>query len=378
MHVRRIVVMLVLAGGLSSAGCAGRQKCAPSDPARVRETVQLALRQPFDPPTAVNPPPTTPANVLAISGGGMYGAYTAGFLAGWTQTGTRPKFDVVTGVSTGSLIATVAFLGSEFDSATREFYTAIKASDIYTPRSWILVPVRGSVASSDPLKRLITSVVEEKLLARVAAEHRRGRRLYVGTTNLETRKLVVWDMGSIAERGESGLELFRTVLLASCSVPGMLPAVSISDPVGGKPLHELHADGGVTAPLFLPPNALASKPDGTPSGTNVHLMISGKLFTDPAPVRPRILPVLNASAAGILYAHCRAEVSTIFYQTKLAGGNFFLTALPDSDNGMTLGLDFDPAEMARLYDVGFYHGVGGPAWMTAPPFENAVTDPPRR
>jgi hypothetical protein len=375
--IHRCVATLSLS--IALAGCAGKSTCKPSDTERVRQTVQRATaREPDFVPEPLDPP-TPPKSVLVLSGGGMFGAYATGFLAGWAQTGTRPQFDVVTGVSTGSLIATVAFLGPEYDDAAREFYTSIRASDIYKRRAWIFIPGAGSVTSSEPLEKLIASIVDERFLAHIAAGHRAGRRLYVGTTNLETRKLVVWDMGAIAERGGAGcVEQFRKILLASCSVPGMMPPVALTANRNGKSHRELHTDGGATAQLFLPPGTLTTKPDGSPSGTDIHIIVAGKLFADPAPVRPRILPVLGASAASILYSHCRAEIATIFAQSRLTGGNFWLTALPDSDNGQPLGLNFDPKEMARLYEVGYCHGIGGPAWITAPPFEGAATDPPRR
>ena len=376
--VRRCVIWSV-AFLLALVGCAARQPCKPSDTERVRQTVARATAVPPEIVPEPIDPPKPPRTMLALSGGGMYGAYTTGFLAGWAQTGTRPRFDVVTGVSTGSLIATVAFLGPEYDGAAREFYTTIRASDIYKRRAWIFIPGAGSVTSSEPLRKLINSIVDEKLTAHIAAAHRRGRRLYVGTTNLETRKLVTWDMGAIAGRGgPESVELFRSVLLASCSVPGMMPPVVLNVLKNNRAVKELHTDGGATAQLFVPPGSIATKADGSPSGTDIYIIVAGKLFADPAPVKPRILPVLGASAASILYSHCRAEIATIFYQSKLTGGNFFLTALPDSDNGVPLGLDFDPKEMARLYEVGYCHGIGGPAWITAPPFENAATDPPRQ
>ena len=133
----------------------------------------------------------------------------------------------------------------------------------------------------------------------------------------------------------------------------------------------------MTAPLFVPAGVLATKPDGSPSGTAVYVLVAGKLFADPGPVKPKVLSVLSASAGGIVYSHCRSEVATLFHLARLTGGQFHLTALPDSDNGEPLGLAFDPREMSRLYEVGYCLGVGGPVWMTAPPFESAATDPPR-
>ncbi|CAN5524964.1 patatin-like phospholipase family protein [soil metagenome] len=317
------------------------------------------------------------ANVLVLSGGGMYGAYSAGVLAGWTQNGTRPEFDVVTGVSTGSLIGVAAFLGPKYDPIAREFYTTIKASDVYTLRAWVQIPWADAVATSRPLKKLIDNVVDENLLAAVAREHRKGRRFYVGTTHLEARKLAVWDMGAIACQGPGAIDKFRDVLLASSSVPGVLPPVRLTCTREGKACSELHADGGTTASLFVPQGLIAPAPNGGPSGTNVYVIVAGKLFADPGKVRSRVLPVLSASANSIVYASARAEIATIHHLSRLAGANFHLTAVPAGDPADPMGLAFDPKEMSRLYEVGYCQTVSGPAWMTSPPFESSATDPIR-
>jgi len=131
-------------------------------------------------------------------------------------------------ISTGSLIAPLAFLGPEYDSRLGQLYTRIQATDIYRVRTWVMIPFKDSIASSLPLRNLIESQISQDLMEKIAAEHRKGRRLYVGTTNLDTRRLVVWDLGAIACRPcPDGCRLFRDVLLASCSVPGMMPPVKL-------------------------------------------------------------------------------------------------------------------------------------------------------
>ena len=140
-------------------------------------------------------------NVLALSGGGMYGAYTAGVLKGMTASGKRPTFDVVTGISTGSLIAPFAFLGPEYDDFLEERYTSVRSGDIYRMRGLLAIPWSDSIYDSRPLRQMIAREIDEPLLAKIAAQHARGRRLYVGTTSLDSQRLVVWDMGAIAASG---------------------------------------------------------------------------------------------------------------------------------------------------------------------------------
>src|SRR5262249_19526543 len=152
---------------------------------------------------------------------GADGAFAAGVLAGWSQAGTRPEFSLVTGASIGALISPFAFLGSRYDAELRDTITTISAADIFEDR-----PTSESFLDSWPLKGLIEKHVTAKLLADVASEHRRGRRLLTVTTNIDAGRRVLWNMGAIAERGDDkALKLFRDVLLASASIPGFFPPV---------------------------------------------------------------------------------------------------------------------------------------------------------
>ncbi|MDB5310430.1 MAG: Patatin-like phospholipase [Gemmataceae bacterium] len=327
-----------------------------------------------------------PRNILALSGGGAYGAYSAGFLNGWTKSGTRPELDVVTGISTGSLIAPFAFLGSDHDARLGQLYTRVQATDIFRIRAWVSIPFTDAVASSAPLRHLIETEISQELMERIAAEHRKGRRLYVGTTNLATRRLVIWDMGAIACRPcPEGCHLFRDVLLASCSVPGMFPPVPFEVEVDGKKVRELHADGGVTAQLFVPSHVFAAaakaaaeevekaapRPgagvDCTPQAGNLYVVVAGKLYPDATPVKAKVLPVLGATTAAMLYAYCRADLSNLYGQARVAGLRYHLTALRGDFRTVEIAVDFDQKEMAKLFQEGFGQGSAGSAWMSGPP-----------
>lgn len=326
-----------------------------------------------------------PRNVLALSGGGAYGAYTAGFLNGWTKSGTRPEFDVVTGISTGSLIAPFAFLGPAYDTHLGQLYTRVQATDIFRIRAWVSIPFRDSVASSAPLRNLIESEITPELMNRIAAEHRKGRRLYVGTTNLDTRRMVIWDMGAIACRPcPEGCHLFRDVLLASCSVPGMLSPVRFDLEVDGKKATELHADGGISAQLFVPSHVFAGAAQGAvedfekskaqlpggdpmPPAGNLYAIVAGKLYPDASPVRARVLPVLGATTGTLLYSYCRADLSNMYGLARTSGLKYHLTALRQEFQTVESSVDFNQHEMARLFAEGQLQGAGGPAWMYGPP-----------
>ena len=192
---------------------------------------------------------------LSLSGGGANGAFGAGFLNGWTSTGTRPVFKIVTGVSTGALMAPFAFLGPSHDTALREFYTTTSSRDIFIVGSLFSLAARAlsgeALADTGPLVALIEQHVDAELVRRVAEAHARGRRLYIGTVDLDAQRFVVWNMGLIASSSRpEALELFRQVMLASASIPIAFPPVFFDVEADGQRFDEMHVDGGVGARVF--------------------------------------------------------------------------------------------------------------------------------
>jgi hypothetical protein len=317
--------------------------------------------------------PTRPFNILVLSGGGAYGAYTAGVLAGWTETRTRPTFDVVTGISTGALVATLAFLGPQRDSDLKRFYTTINDDDIYSRKSDLAALLSDSFRESKPLAKLIEAVADEQLLRDIAAEHAKGRRLYVGTTHLDARRLVVWDMGEIARRGTpADLVLFRRVLLASASIPGFFPPIPIDVEVDGRPSEELHVDGGVTASLFFrPPHVRRDERprygDRPLEGSNVYIIVAGKLYADPGCVERRLIPIAADSITALLYSKCRADLFQLYALALSTGMNYHVTAVPADVDVPRDATSFDPKMMTWLYEIGRGQAMSGKGWRDSPP-----------
>jgi hypothetical protein len=194
------------------------------------------------------------ARFLVISGGGDDGAFGAGLLVGWTKRGDRPAFKVVTGVSAGALIAPFAFLGPAYDEVLHDVAVSIGPNDVFHPRNLLNALLSDAFADDAPLAAMIDRYVTSNVVAAVAEEYRKGRVLLISTTDLDSRQPVVWNMGAIAASGSPGaLKLFKQVMLASASIPGIFSPVMIDVTVDGKPFQEMHVDGGVMTQAFLFP-----------------------------------------------------------------------------------------------------------------------------
>ena len=294
---------------------------------------------------------------LAISGGGSDGAYGAGVLTGWSESGTRPEFAVVTGVSIGALIAPFAFLGSRYDEELHKNFTTIGAADIFEDRS-----TRDSLFDYWPLKRVIEQRVTPALLSEIAAEHARGRRLFVATTNLDAGRRVVWNMGAIAARGEAGLKLFRDVLLASSSIPGFFSPVPIEVEANGKKFHELHGDGTLTAPFFVVPDTMLS-PRGTtrPPFDQLYIIVNSKLGPEFKMPDRNIPGILGRSIGVALTAALRAEVMLVYIGAQRHGITLRIAHVDPSFDHPSRG-PFDGQYMQALYEVGVAAGKKGTAF----------------
>jgi hypothetical protein len=388
-HRARLLILGALI--LYCLGCASRSRyCAPTELSRPSGLVQLSPSEDEFQPTENDllraatarvqsnyDPSITPSRrmqVLVLSGGGMYGAYPAGVLSGWTTTGTRPEFDVVTGISTGALIANYAFLGTAYDRQMVEAYTTITDRDVYRRRPVTAAILSDAVASSAPLKRLIETQVDDRVLSGVAQAHLAGRRLYVGTTNIDTRRLVIWDMGAIATSGRpDARELYCNVLLASASPPGFLPPVPIQVEVNGKRFTELHVDGGATTGLFLQTSMLnldreALKAGRLPlSGSDAYILVAGKLYADSTCTDRRVVRIGDSALRSLVYSQTRGEISRINTICQLSGMRFHMSSIPEDMQLNSDAMSFNRDEMRRLFEAGYAATTGGQAWRNTPP-----------
>jgi Patatin-like phospholipase len=310
-------------------------------------------------------------NFLALSGGGSDGAFGAGILAGWTASGKRPEFDIVTGVSTGALTAPFAFLGPRYDGALKQVFTESDSKDIA-----IAQPIRGllggdSLASNAPLAKVVAHYVTDEFLREVAAEHLKGRRLLIGTTNLDAERPVIWDMGAIAASGRpEALELFRTVLLSSAAIPAVFPPGFIKVDADGGVYDEMHVDGGATREVFLVPTQfMASRTDGRLGISPVrraYIIRNGHVSPEYKPVKAKTLSIAGRAVSSLIKSQGVGDLYELFVFAKKNGMDYNLAYIP-GDFIDTSTQAFDPVYMTRLYDLGFRLAQAGYPWKKTPP-----------
>jgi hypothetical protein len=310
-------------------------------------------------------------NFLALSGGGSEGAFCAGLLNGWTTSGKRPEFDVVTGVSAGALAAPFAFLGPRYDEALKEVFTETDTKDVA-----IAHPIRGliggsSLASNSPMAGVIARYVTDEFLAEVAAEHRKGRRLLIGTTNLDAERPVIWDMGKIATSGSpEALDLFRTVLLSSAAIPAVFPPGIVKVSAGGAVYDEMHVDGGATREVFLVPTQFMAGSVDRRLGFNpirrAYIIRNGRVSPQYEAVKPRTLSIAGRAVSSLIKSQGVGDLYELYVFAKRNGIDYNLAYIP-ADFSDTSTQAFDPAYMTKLYDLGFELGRGGYNWKKTPP-----------
>lgn len=312
---------------------------------------------------------------LAVSGGGSDGAFGAGILNGWSVKGDRPRFKVVTGVSTGALIAPLAFLGTAYDPQLKEAYTTVNPDRIYIVRRLISLLWEEAVADNKPLKDLVVHYITQGVLDEIAAEHAKGRRLYVASTNMDREEPVVWDLGQIASSKNPGrLELFRSVMVASAAIPSIFPPVLLKVSANGKTYDEMHSDGGVFFQSFF----IGSLADLPAMIREAHPDFAGKVVQrlyvirngSTSPERKEIvrgLGSISARAIGtLLKVSGINDLYRLYLSTRDDHVEFRYISLP-ADYVRTTEKQFDETEMNRQYELGYRLGLNEVPWQTLPP-----------
>lgn len=312
-----------------------------------------------------------PMRVLALSGGGANAAFAAGLLTGWTQVGTRPSFQVVTGVSAGALAAPFALLGPAHDETLRELFTGLDGRDLVEQRMQLFAFLGDALASPEPLRRLIEKHFDAALMEAIATEHRRGRRLIVGTTHVYAGRLVTWNIGAIATSGHpTALDVIRRVLLASAAVPIMLPPVYIEVEAGGRRYAEMHIDGGMARQVFVAPPGIdwasMAREKTQHGGLEFYVIRNGRASSEYMVMPDRLVPLGEHALHLLAQSQGVGDLYIIYAQAQRVGAVFRAAWIGDEFRAPWTQW-YDPPYVRALFDYGMRQAMAGKMWHETPP-----------
>ena len=394
--LRKAALAIALGASLAVTGCALPQRSPPLTIAQSQQVLVLGipdarftpsdvaqLQQEFVASTqremesrrlAGLDGPLPPAEMLAISGGGDDGAFGAGLLVGWTAHGDRPTFKEVTGVSTGALSAPFAFLGPDYDSELKTVYTETAARDIFRPRGALAALFQDAMGDTTPLRQTVARFVDNRMIARIAEEYKKGRLLLILTTNLDTGEECIWNLGAIAASGKAGArELIIQILMASSAIPAAFPPEMIKLEVDGQPHQEMHADGGVFAQVFLYPPGINAAEAASVAGAvgrqhDAYIIRNAFVQSREANVRRLTLPIATRSVSlmiatsgvnDMIRMYAIATRDHVGYHLAYIDGDFTSTY---KEKGL-----FDQTYMRALFQYGFERASAGVEWKDQPP-----------
>ncbi len=311
-------------------------------------------------------------NVLAISGGGAYGAFGAGVMVGWTERGDRPTFDIVTGVSTGAIIGLLAFLGPDYDDDLKRFYTEYSTEDLLRPAFFVALRGGSSVADTSGYRAIIDDFVDDVVVSRLAVAAARGRTLLIGTTNLDASRPVVWNLSAIAASGHPmAKELIRDVIQASSAIPAVMPPVVIpSVTADGETFDEVHVDGGATQQVMLfSPELPISEVDRVLNARidrSIHIVMNNSARYRYDPVGLDVLSIAGKAMSSLIGGAGAGDIYKIFAIAQRDGIDFNAIWIPESFEEEPEE-PFDIEFMGALFEVGNELGREGGSWGAYPP-----------
>lgn len=315
--------------------------------------------------------PLPRADYLAISGGGANGAFGAGLICGWTDAKTRPVFKVVTGISTGALTAPFVFAGPDYDHVLRDVYTKTVTDDILKPRGLLSGMMSDAMADTKPLWKTLSRYVDDKLMGVIAAEYRKGRFLVIGTTDLDARRAVLWNIGEIADSGNpKALETVRRIMVASAAIPGAFPPVFFDVEADGKKYQEMHVDGGAMTQVFLYPPSLklreAAHAAGVDRERRAYVIRNARLDPDWADTNRSLMPIAMRAIDSLLHTQGVGDLYRIYVNCQRDDIDYNLAFIPASFTEVSKE-PFDPVYMTKLFQVGYDMSRKGYPWEKTPP-----------
>lgn len=312
---------------------------------------------------------------LAVSGGGDHGAFGAGFLKGWSESGERPVFKIVTGISTGALIAPFALLGSEYDETLKKSYTTIRADDILKKRSLVSAFYGDSLADNHPLEEMVHEVVTDEVIDAIGQAHKNGQRLLIGTTNFDAQRPVIWNMGAIANSVDpDAYRIFREILIASAAIPVFFPPVMVDVEANGEIFDEMHVDGGTVGQVFFYGSALdwneirreITGSSETEDQSVLYVIVDGEVDPDAQAVERHLGSITNRTVSTLVKVSAWSSLYRMYLHAQQGGYGFQYVNLPGSYEP-EIREPYNPEEMTRMFNIGHSMGLKGEGWRAVPP-----------
>lgn len=321
-------------------------------------------------------PKSTQFNYLVVSGGGSGGAFSVGALKAWSDRGDRPEFDIVSGVSTGALIAPYAFLGSAYDKPLVDLYTSGIAKELVAVDFLPDALLGASLLKQKPLRAMVERYLTGDVVAKIAAEHRKGRRLLVLTSNLDSQRAVIWNMGAIAASGRpDALKLFQDTIIASASIPGIFPAVLIKARSGEQAFEEMHSDGGsASSILTIPEGWMTNSEVGAwPNGhrLNMYIIVNNALIPEFSTTRNNTFAVMARANSSLIKSQTRSALMATYVYAQKNGIRFRVASI-DTQVPYKIIDPFNTNYMRAVYKLGYSQMASGSLWKERPVFTNTL------
>jgi predicted acylesterase/phospholipase RssA len=324
--------------------------------------------------------PRPAMDMLVISGGGDWGAFGAGVLKGWSQVKgelARPHFDIVTGVSTGAMIAPFAFLGDD-DAVERIVRLYRNPKPDWTASRGLVFfwPSNPSFFALPGLEREMRESLDRPMLERIAAEGGSGRALVVNTTNIDLGDSHPWDIIAEARAELAGGTPGRvqSILLASAGIPAVFPAREIGT--------FLYVDGAITGNILYggrieEQDSLAvlwrKRNPSSPLPKLRYWVIFNNQFRFPPQVtaqkwpdimsRATIMATQTGTVSAMRHLFARAELMKLKQKVDI---EVRVMAVPDSFVPSVPGT-FQNEVMNALADLGEKMGADPASWRDTPP-----------
>jgi predicted acylesterase/phospholipase RssA len=304
---------------------------------------------------------------LSISGGGANGAYGAGLLVGWTARGDRPEFSEVGGISTGAIMAPFAFLGSEYDSVLIDLYTKQATEDVIHERQLLKAIRADAFCDTQPLRKLLLGYLGEKEIQKIAEEYKKGRRLLIGTVNIDAMRPVIWDIGAIASSGiPEARELIVDIIRASAAIPVAMPPVFIDVEANGRIYQEMHVDGGLYSQVMTYPVSMhwdeVAKKLNTQGKTDLYVIRNAKLEPEWEVVKPKISNLAARTISSLIRAQGIGDLYQLYFTSKRDGVDIHISSIP-ADFSKTSTEPFDKVYMGALFQTGYDAILKGSPWV---------------